>query len=260
MNEQVFLNTKINNVHTSDVIDFITDSIKEKKPAYIVELNVDVILKIEKDPELKKACDNASLSLVDGKPLIWISKLLKRPVVEKISGSDLIPIVCENAAKEGHRIYMLGGKKEILKKAINNLENKYEGISIVGACSPPYGFEEDEMQLEKIRKSINQCKPDILFVFFGCPKQEKWVYKHYKEINTIVTLCGGGTVDFLSGSIIRAPKWMSDHGLEWFFRFLMEPRRLFKRYFIDDPAIVFLVYRYWKKGRKYAFRNTMHND
>ena len=259
MNEQNFLTTKINNVGMQEVLDAVSERIGKRDPGYIVELNVDVVLKTDKDPELKRACNEAMLSLADGKPLIWISKIFKEPLKEKISGSDLVPALCQRAANENHKIFMLGGENSALKQAISNLEDRCPGINIAGSYSPPFGFEKDEKELEKMDELIRSCSPDLLFVFFGCPKQEKWVMDHYKKAGAIVTVCAGGTVDFLSGNIKRAPKWMSNHGLEWFFRFLMEPKRLFKRYFIDDPAIVFLVYRYWKR-RKNVTRNFMYHD
>mgnify|MGYP001021427218 FL=1 len=93
---------------------------------------------------------------------------------------------------------------------------------------------------------ISEKKPDVLIACFGCPKQEKWIYENYQKYGAKVSICAGATVDFLAGNVNRAPKWMSDHGLEWFYRFLQEPKRMFKRYFIDDVKILSLIFKYRK--------------
>ena len=106
------------------------------------------------------------------------------------------------------------------------------------------GFEKDEVELKRIQSMISKAKPDLLIVCFGCPKQEKFIYENYKKYDATVSICAGATVDFLAGNVSRAPKWMSDCGLEWFYRFLQEPKRMFKRYFIDDTKIIRLIWKY----------------
>lgn len=244
MKKQQFLNTYINNLTMQEALDNIEEMIKSKNKSYIVAVNVDVIMKIESDSKLKEISDNADLTLVDGKPLIWISKIKKQPIKEKISGSDLVPKVCELASKKGYSIFILGGKAGIADKAKSELENKYSNINIVGTYSPPMGFESDKKELNKINKMISTAHPDLLIVCFGCPKQEKWIYDNIDKYNAKVSICAGATVDFLAGNVKRAPKWMSEHGLEWFYRFLQEPKRLFKRYFIDDIKIIKLIKKY----------------
>lgn len=216
------------------------------KKNYIVAINVDVVMKIEEDVYLKKITDNADMVLVDGKPLIWISKLHKTPVKAKISGSDLVPLLCERAANKGYSIFIIGGKEGIAEKAASRLKNQYSDIKIVGTYAPPVGFENDLEELDKINQMISEISPDLLIACFGCPKQEKWIYENYKKYNARVSICAGATVDFLAGNIKRAPKWMSNHGLEWFYRFLQEPKRMFKRYFIDDVKIAKLILKYRK--------------
>ena len=120
------------------------------------------------------------------------------------------------------------------------------GIQIVGTYAPPFGFEKDEKELDKINQMISDVHPDLLIACLGCPKQEKWIYENIAKYGAKVSVCAGATVDFLAGNVKRAPKWMSEHGFEWFYRFLQEPKRMFKRYFIDDFAIIRLVFKYWK--------------
>lgn len=244
MKKQPLLNTYVNNVDMDEAIQAIEDMIASGKKNYIVAINVDVVIKIENDSYLKKITDAADMVLVDGKPLEWIAKWHKRPIKAKISGSDLVPILCKRAAEKGYSIFIIGGKDGIAEKAKQNLERDLPGIKIVGTYAPPFGFEKEEKELNKINEMISDVHPDILIACFGCPKQEKWIYENYQKYDAAVSVCAGATVDFLAGNVTRAPKWMSDHGLEWFYRFLQEPKRMFKRYFIDDMKILRLVRKY----------------
>lgn len=247
MEKQPLLNTYVNNVSMAETIDNIKQLIEKKKKSYIVPINVDVVIKIEEDDYLKQIIDNADMVLIDGKPLVWIAKHHKKPVKAKISGSDLVPLLCEVAAEKGYTIFIIGGKSGIAEQAKTKLKEKYPNISIVGTYAPPFGFEKNEIELMKINKMISVVHPNILIACFGCPKQEKWIYENYKKYDAIVSICAGATVDFLAGNAKRAPKWMSNCGLEWFYRFLQEPKRMFKRYFIDDVKILKLIKKYkWK--------------
>lgn len=246
LNRQKFLNTYLDNISMDDAVDTIDACAQQRRKAYVVAVNVDVIVKMEKDSYLQKITNEAELILADGKPLIWISKLQKRPLKEKISGSDLVPQLCRRAAEKGYRLFILGGKPGVAEKAKEKLEWSMPGIQIVGTYAPPLGFERDPAQLEQINAMITDSEADILLACLGCPKQEKFIYKNYLKYMAPVSVCAGATVDFLAGNVSRAPKWMSDHGLEWFYRFLQEPGRLFKRYFVDDVKILKLVWKYRK--------------
>lgn len=247
MKKQAFLNTYVNNVNMPETIELIEQMITGDKKSYIVAINVDVVVKIENDSELKKIVDSADMVLVDGKPLVWISKLQGIPVKAKISGSDLVPLLCSVAAEKGYSIFIIGGKDGIAEKAAKNLKIEHPSIKIVGTYAPPFGFEKNETELKKINAMISAAHPDLLITCFGCPKQEKWIYDNIENYDAKVSVCAGATVDFLAGNVKRAPKWMSDHGLEWFYRFIQEPKRLFRRYFVDDIKILGLAWKYWNR-------------
>lgn len=246
MEKQPLLNTYVNNVSMAETVREVCRLIQEKKKSYVVAINVDVVMKIEQDEYLKRITDEADLTLVDGKPLVWIAKWHKHPVKAKISGSDLVPELCKVAAEKGYRIFIIGGADGIAEKAKKNLEKDLPGIMIVGTYAPPLGFERDGAELEKINKMISNAHPDLVIACFGCPKQEKWIYENYQKYDGTVSVCAGATVDFLAGNVCRAPSWMSDHGMEWFYRFLQEPKRMFKRYFIDDIKVLRLIWKYRK--------------
>ncbi len=243
-----FLNTFVNNCTMDECIAAIEKMIAAEKKSYVVAVNVDVIIKIEKDSLLKKITDEADMVLVDGKPLIWIAKKHKKPVYEKVSGSDMVPLLCERAADKGYSVFILGGKEGVADMAKTKLEEKYPQIKIAGTYAPPFGFEKSGEELEKINAMISEARPDILLACLGCPKQEKFIYENIDKYDAKVSVCAGATVDFLAGNVKRAPKWMSNHGLEWLYRFFKEPARLFKRYFVDDIKIFRLARKY--KPRK----------
>lgn len=244
MKKQAFLNTFVNNVNMNEAVECIDNMIQSNKKSYIVAINVDVVIKIEEDKYLKEISDNADMVLIDGKPLVWISKYHKKPIKEKVSGSDLVPELCKLASTKGYSIFILGGKEGIANQAKENLIRKYPNLKIKGTYAPPFGFEKNIQEIDKINKMISACEPDLLFACLGCPKQEKWIYENINKYNAKVSVCAGATVDFLAGSVKRAPKWMSNCGLEWFYRFLQEPKRMFKRYFIDDMKIFRLAKKY----------------
>lgn len=246
MEKQPLLNTYVNNVDMDETLSSIDKMILSGKKSYVIAINVDVVMKIEADQYLKKITDNADMVLVDGKPLVWISKWHKHPVKAKISGSDLVPLLCEKARDKGYSVFIIGGKDGIADQAKANLEKNLPGINIVGTYAPPFGFENDKNELEKINTMISNAHPDLLIACFGCPKQEKWIYENYQKYDAKVSVCAGATVDFLAGNVNRAPRWMSEHGLEWFYRFTQEPKRMFKRYFVDDIKVAKLVWKYRK--------------
>lgn len=239
-----FMNTDIDNLTMAETLNEIDKLIQEKNCSYVVTPNVDHIVRLEKDEELQKVYKNASLILTDGKPLIWISKWYKTPIKEKISGSDLFPNVCELAANKNYTMYLLGAAEGVADTAAKNLMKKYPGLNVVGIYSPPFGFEKNEQEMNKIKTQIQAVHPDILIVGLGCPKQEKFMYYHCKELGVPISFGLGASIDFEAGNIKRAPKWMSNHGLEWLYRFSKEPKRLFKRYFVDDLKIIQVARKY----------------
>lgn len=244
MSRMRFLNTEVDNLTMEEAICKINELIVNKKPSYVVTPNVDHIVKLEEDKEFQEVYKSADLILTDGMPLIWISKLKKKPIKEKVSGSDLFPKVCKMAADKGYKVFLLGAAEGVADKAADNLRKKYEGLNIIGTYSPSYGFENKEDEIKHIIRIINDIKPDILAVGLGAPKQEKFLYKYRNKLNVPISLAIGATIDFEAGNVSRAPKWMQNSGLEWFYRLLKEPKRMFKRYLVDDIKIIKIVKKY----------------
>ena len=248
MSRVKFMNTEIDNLTMKEAIERIDELIREEKNAYVVTPNVDHIIQLERGGELVEVYKNADLILCDGKPLIWISKWYGTPIKEKISGSDLFPRLCAMAAKRGYKMFFLGAAEGVAARAAENLEKRFPGLQVVGTYSPPYGFEKNEAEMEKIKKMIKKTQPHVLIVGLGCPKQELFILRHKDELGVPISLGLGASLDFEAGEVKRAPKWMADHGLEWVYRIFQDPKRLAKRYLVDDRKIVRLAVKYKKAG------------
>ena len=239
-----FLNTYVDNITMNEAIKEIDRLIKTNSHSYVVTPNMDHIVLLERDQLFKDVYDNAALVLTDGKPLLWIAKWKGIPIKEKVSGSDLFPKMCKLSSKRGYRIFILGAAEGVAVRAANNLKQKYPGLQISGTYSPPFEFEKDEAEVDKIIKMINEAKTDILAVALGSPKGEKFLYRICDRLDAALSISIGATIDFEAGNIKRAPKWMADHGLEWLFRITQDPRRLIKRYWNDAVSIVPIIKKY----------------
>ena len=210
---------------------------------YVVTPNVDHVVQAEHSEELRAAYEGASLSLVDGQPLIWLSKLMRQPFPEKISGSDLVPALMEMAAKNGWRIFFLGAAEGVGAKAAEVLRQREPGLQIVATLSPPFGFDTDPEERDRVLELVREAKPDLLVMALGCPKQELLMHRWKNDIAPAVAIGSGATLDFIAGNVSRSPVWMSKAGLEWLYRLAREPRRLAHRYLVRDPEIVKVAWR-----------------
>lgn len=244
-----FMNIEVDNLTMNEAIEEIDKLIQENRNAYVVTPNVDHIVQVERGGELYEAYREADLVLTDGKPLLWIARWYDTPIKEKISGSDLFPRLCGMAARKNYSMFFLGGKEGVAASAASNLQMRYPGLQVSGTYSPPYGFEKDANELKKIEQMIKKHNPQILIVGLGCPKQELFMMHNRKRLNVPVSLGLGASLDFEAGNIKRAPRWMSECGLEWLYRMVQDPKRLVKRYLIDDRKILSLAWKYRRKAK-----------
>jgi N-acetylglucosaminyldiphosphoundecaprenol N-acetyl-beta-D-mannosaminyltransferase len=243
--------THVNNVTLEESVGVIEQMIAKDEKTYVVTPNVDHIVKLETDEEFLRVYQGAGLVLPDGNPLVWASRFLGTPLKERVTGSDLFPALCENASKHNHSVFFLGGLEGVAQKAAENLMKKHPNLNVVGVYCPPFGFDKNKEENDKIVAMINEVKPDILFVGVGAPKQEKWIYRNINQLHIKVAIGIGASFDFEAGTIKRASKAYRNAGLEWFWRFANEPRRLFRRYFIDSARFIPIIYKQARssKGR-----------
>lgn len=241
-----FMNTEIDNLTMAESLETIEGLISQNRNAYVVTPNIDHIVQLERGGELCEAYKKADLILTDGKPLLWIAKWYGTPIKEKVSGSDLFPRLCKMAVEKHYKMFFLGAAEGVAARAAENLMRRFPGLEVTGTYSPPYGFENDRDEMYRIEKMIKKAKPHILIVGLGCPKQELFMLHNCNKLGVPISLGLGGSLDFEAGNIKRAPKWVSEHGFEWLYRIFQDPRRLAKRYLIDDRKIFGLIIKYWK--------------
>ena len=242
-----------------EVVEMTIDrALTGTSPAYIVTPNAQHINNLQHDSLFQEIYRRAFLVVPDGTSILWAAKFLKTPLKGKVSGSNLFEKLCERGASQPLRIFLLGGRPQAAERAAKILEQRYVGLEIVGTYCPPYGFENDPSAMKLINKEITRAAPNLLFVGLGSPKQEKWVYANYQQLKVPVSIGIGISFEFIAGMVKRAPVWMQNSGLEWLFRLMMEPKRLWRRYVIGNPLFIYLVLRQklgLAKKFKYQSRN-----
>jgi len=197
----------------------------------------------EASAEIRAAYADASLSLADGMPLIWASRIAGDALPEKVSGSDLVRPLLMGAARRGLGVYLLGAAPGVAQKAAGLLVEEIPGLRIVGFDSPPLGFEKDPELERRALDKMRYASPDLALVALGCPKQELLMHRWSSQDRTPVMLGIGASLDFIAGKVKRSPPWMSRIGLEWVYRIIQDPKRLARRYLIQDSAIVGIILR-----------------
>jgi N-acetylglucosaminyldiphosphoundecaprenol N-acetyl-beta-D-mannosaminyltransferase len=202
---------------------------------------VNSVMTHHKDERFRAICAGAALVLADGVPLLWAARLLGRSIPGRVAGSDLLREFARVAAHRGYTFFFLGSKDPVLRKLTEELVSKNPGLKVVGTYAPPFA-EEFSMELNaRVVEQINAVRPDVLWVGLGAPKQERWIHQNLPRLKVRVAIGVGAAFELASGTVRRAPRWMQRVGLEWFFRFMVEPRRLFKRYFVDAAPFFPLV-------------------
>jgi N-acetylglucosaminyldiphosphoundecaprenol N-acetyl-beta-D-mannosaminyltransferase len=202
---------------------------------------VNCVLWAYQDRNLANLYNSSSMNLADGVPLIWASKLLKMPIRGRVTGLDLLPEFSRVGNEEGYKFFFLGAKAGVAEHLAKRLSSSFPNLKIVGQYSPPFAESFSNEENAKMISMINEAAPNVLWVSLTAPKQDYWIHQHFENINANIMIGVGGAFEVTSGLIKRAPIWMQRSGLEWFFRFSQEPKRLFRRYFIEAPKFIPLV-------------------
>ncbi|AFZ22097.1 WecB/TagA/CpsF family glycosyltransferase [Allocoleopsis franciscana] len=236
MNKVKLLNISIDNISQAEFFE-------KCKSGVVFTPNVDHLMKLQSDPEFVNTYKDATYKLCDSKILFFISRFLGTPIKEKISGSDLFPAFYQyHKDNEDIKIFLLGARVGVALKAQEKINAQVGRTMIVGAHSPSFGFEKNEEECAKIIELINQSGATVLAVGVGAPKQENFISKYKDQFTNIkIFLAIGATIDFEAGNIKRAPKWISEIGMEWLYRLLAEPKRLWKRYLVHGPSFFWLI-------------------
>lgn len=233
-----------------EALDAIVALAKAGAGGTVLTPNVDHVVLAEHDDALVAAYAGASLSLVDGKPLVWLGRLLGRPFPDKISGSDLVEPLAERAAREGLPLFLLGAKEGVGARAAAALSSRYPSLRVAGVLAPPLGFDADVEHNRAVVAKVCAARPALVLVALGAPRQERWIEAHRHALAPAVLLGIGGTLDFLAGEKVRAPRLLSELGLEWAFRLAQEPRRMAERYLVRDRAFFRIALRTVREHRR----------
>ncbi len=251
----------LDNVTMAQAVQKVDHFLADGEKHYVVTANVDHIVMLQKDREFLQAYRGAALAVADGMPIVWASRLLGRPLAERVAGSDLFIRVCELCARKGYRIYFLGAEPGVALQAARNLKERFAGLDVVGTDAPLQGFDTDLLENRAVIDRINRAQPDVLCIALGAPKQEKWIARHVSELDIRVALCVGAAIDFAAGRVRRAPHWMQAAGLEWLWRLLADPRRLWRRYLVQDLAFIKIFLTEWlRSSRRPIPPPTVHAD
>jgi N-acetylglucosaminyldiphosphoundecaprenol N-acetyl-beta-D-mannosaminyltransferase len=232
----VIMGVPLDQLNISQALEIIGEMIASRTPHLLATANVDFLAQVQSDDILRRILVDADLIVCDGTPLIWMSRLLGDPLPERIAGSDLVPLLLDFAQKKGHRVFFLGGRDEVVAVAEEKIRERWPDLQIAGMYSPPFA-PMDRMDHAGICRRIREANADMLFVSFGCPKQEKWLAMNYRDAGVPVAIGVGATIDFLAGTVKRAPVWMRKTGLEWLYRVAQEPKRLAHRYWTDFRVV-----------------------
>ena len=243
------MNTYVNALTLDETIKEVEKIIGRGVPTQHVVVNASKVNLMEVDNELAKIVNDCPLINADGASIVWAAKKLGVPLTERVTGIDLFQELVKLSAEKGYKIYLFGAKEEVVVKVKAIFEERYSGIRIVGYRNG-YFTEADESQ---IVADMAASGADMMFVAFSSPKKEYWVHKYLDQVGIPFVMGVGGSFDVVAGVTDRAPKWMQDHGLEWFYRFIQEPGRLWKRYIVGNAKFVLLTlkYKHAKKGEKH---------
>ncbi len=201
---------------------------------WIVTVNVDILRVAARDPDLGRLVAGATFAVADGMPLVWASRLAGDPLPERVTGASLVGTLAEAAALTGHTVYLVGGDPGVPEAAAAALVERFPGTVVVGTDSPPYGFDRDEEQLTAVVERIVAARPDLVLVGLGFPKQERLITRLTRQLPGAWLLGCGAGIPFAAGQFRRAPGLVQRLGAEWVHRLVLEPRRLARRYLVQD--------------------------
>jgi len=235
------LGTRIASVTYDEAVAFILDRAAGERPAhaYVCAANVHTVSLARRDAAFREVLNGALLAVPDGQPLVWAHRILVgRRLMDRVYGPTLMLKLCEGAAARGLPVYLYGGSGGVPEKLAQVLQQRWPELKIAGAFAPPFGERSaDDSGLRQELEAINSSGARLLFVALGAPKQERFMHAHASRINAL-QIGVGAAFDFHSGRMPQAPAWMQQAGLEWFFRFCVEPRRLWRRYLFYNPYFI----------------------
>ena len=243
------LDVNVSATNLQKAAETIESWIRNKQKSYVCVAPVSTIVDCQKNTEYKEIINDASMVTPDGMPLVWIGKKRKIEGLKRTYGPDLMDLVCSRSQENGISHYFYGGKEESTASFRDGLLSRFPRLDIKGVYSPELK-EIGELESENVLSDINNAGSDILWVGLGSPKQDYWMSLHRDKLNVPVMIGVGAAFDYISGAKSQAPKWMQKSGLEWFFRLMNEPGRLWKRYIAGNSLFLYLLLKEQMKNAK----------
>jgi N-acetylglucosaminyldiphosphoundecaprenol N-acetyl-beta-D-mannosaminyltransferase len=244
------LGTPLALTNYASAVEWIETAVAARAQAYVCVAAVHTVMEAREDAELQAAVEGAAFTVPDGQPLVWALRALGHDISTRVYGPDLMARACERAAATGQRQYLYGGRDESALTALtDNLRERFPELQIAGSWSPPFRAL-SEQELDAVAARINDAQPDVVWVGIGVPKQEKWMAAMRTRLDAPVLIGVGAAFDFHAGLVPQAPGWLQRHGLEWAFRLVQEPRRLWRRYARHNPRFVAAFARQWASERR----------
>lgn len=233
---------RIHAVTEAQTVDHVLSALEAGRGGWVITPNLDHLRRAKRDATFADYLRKADLVVADGMPLVWASRLQGTPLPERVPGSTLVRTLASAAAREGRSLYLLGGAPGAAEEAARVLQDDHPDLKLAGHYCPPYGFEKDEREMQKIRGQLIAAAPDIIYVALGSPKQE-WLIAQLRPLLPGAWWLGVGiSLSFIAEHVRRAPRWVQRIGLEWAHRLMQEPRRLAKRYLVEGiPFAVLLL-------------------
>lgn len=224
----------------AQTLDIIDSWIARREPHYVCVTGVHGVMESQRDERLRQIHNAAGLVTPDGMPLVFLSRLRGFDHVGRVYGPDLMLALCERSVSKSYRHFLYGGTSRVTGLLAARLRTRFPDLQIVGSYSPPFRTLSDEEDAQ-ITDTINDARPDVVWVGLGTPKQELWMASHFGRLATPVLIGVGAAFDFHAGVKPQAPRWLQRSGLEWLFRLAIEPRRLWRRYLSNNPRFLGLV-------------------
>ena len=241
------LGVPVSAIGPQDAVSVIDRWISTRSPHYVCVTGVHGVMECQRDRELQRIHERAGMVTPDGMPLVWLAHLDGRRGVERVYGPDLLLACCQRSLATGARHYFYGGAPGIAERLASRLAARFPGLQVAGTYTPPFGAVTDAEEA-RIVDDINHARPDIVWVGLSTPKQERWMAAHVGRLHAPVLVGVGAAFDFHAGVKRQAPRWMQRSGLEWSFRLATEPRRLWKRYLVNNPSFIWQVSRARLRG------------
>ena len=229
-------------IDSTQLIDHLFDSLAAGKGGWLITANLDFLRRHVKDAEAREIYASADLRVADGMPLIWASRLRGTPLPERVAGSSLVMPLCARAAQAGRSVYLLGGDPKAAEVAVQKLRDASPGLTIAGVSSPWVSAVPTAAELDGIAAELTAASPDIVLVAFGSPKQERVIGALRARLPSAWWIGVGISLSFIAGHVKRAPQLVQVLGLEWMHRLVQEPRRLFRRYVVEDIPFAFELF------------------